>query len=49
MRAIFCDLHGRKFRDHGVTLVYRRIVFNFCARCWRNQTKCREHMQRVMA
>lgn len=41
-------MHNRKFRGHGVTRVYRKIVFNFCARCWSARRRdCEKHMQWV--
>lgn len=48
MRPIRCDLHGRKFRGHGVTRIYRKIVFSFCACCWLSRPgDCERHMQRM--
>ena len=48
MRPIFCDLHGRRFRGHGTTQVFRRRLFQLCAACWFNRRhECNDHMKRI--
>jgi hypothetical protein len=47
VRAIFCHMHNRVFRGHGVSRVMRKIVFHFCARCWARPEECEELMRRV--
>lgn len=47
-RAIYCNAHGRMFRGHGITLVLRKLVFNFCAECWRaDKTGCEAMMAKA--
>lgn len=47
-RPMYCDLHHGIFRNSGITVVLRKIVFNFCARCWRlNKEGCEAHAVRV--
>jgi DNA-directed RNA polymerase subunit RPC12/RpoP len=41
-----CSKCGRKFA-HGVSLVYRLVVFHFCATCWKWEESCRKVMQLV--
>lgn len=48
MRPIYCHRHGRIFRGHGTTRVYRRLVFNFCACCWATHREdCEDLMSRI--
>jgi phosphatidylserine/phosphatidylglycerophosphate/cardiolipin synthase-like enzyme len=48
MRAILCSLHGQKFRGHGISLVLRKLVFHFCAHCWRGKRDaCESFMAKI--
>ena len=47
MRLVFCSRDNRLIRGHGTTRVMRKLVFHFCARCWRNREDCEAHMRRV--
>lgn len=46
-RRILCDKCVTVFRGAGMTRVMRKVVFQFCPRCWSNRGSCEAHMVRV--
>lgn len=47
-RPIYCDMHRAIFRSSGITIIVRKLVFNFCARCWRHdKAACEAHAHRM--
>lgn len=47
MRKVYCSMHCAGFRGHGTTRVMNKIVFHFCARCWRDRMACEARMRQI--
>jgi hypothetical protein len=49
MRPILCYQCSTVFRGKGTSRVMRKLLFHFCAKCWRDRRACELHMIRTAA
>lgn len=47
MRDVWCSHCNRLIRGHGTTRVLSKLVFDFCAPCWRQRENCEAFMRRA--
>jgi hypothetical protein len=45
VRDVFCNRCNVIVRGHGTTRVLSKLVFDFCASCWRNREDCEAFMR----
>jgi hypothetical protein len=49
VRPVKCNKCFHIFRGKGMSRVMRKILFHFCAKCWRDRNACEELMRKVAA
>jgi hypothetical protein len=49
MRPILCAKCNSIFRGKGTSRVMRKLLFFFCAKCWRDRDACEELMRSIAA